>query len=150
MTSKLDEELKRLSKAATQGVWEHSFRGGHTSEGEITCGEHSVITVNGGNYAQWRDAPDDGEAEFKANGDFVTALVNAYRDGQLVLAQPSGDVVEAVAHKLETAFVVQMEAQADDTTPSSIHREQGRVWLEGWFDLNTALSNALDAVRGKP
>jgi len=80
------EQLEALSKAATQGVWVHTFRGGDSSEGDISCGEHSILTVNGGNYAQWRDAPDGGEAEFKANGDFACALVNLYRTGQLVMA----------------------------------------------------------------
>ena len=36
------------------------------------------------------------------------------------------------------ALKAQMEAQADDTTPSSIHRGKGLVWLEGWFDLSAA------------
>ena len=37
----------------------------------------------------------------------------------------------------------QMEAQADDTTPSSIQRAKGLVWLEGWFDLSAAVRSAL-------
>ena len=37
------------------------------------------------------------------------------------------------------ALKAQMEAQADDTTPSSIQREKGLVWLEGWFDMKAAL-----------
>lgn len=37
------------------------------------------------------------------------------------------------------ALKAQMEAQDDDTTPSSIQREKGLVWLEGWFDMKAAL-----------
>lgn len=43
--------------------------------------------------------------------------------------------VEAVAREL----LAQMEAQADDTAPSSLHRQEGRIWLEGWFDLAAAM-----------
>ena len=45
-------------------------------------------------------------------------------------------LIEKIARTLEA----QMETQADDTTPSSIHRQQGRVWLDGWFDLSAALT----------
>jgi hypothetical protein len=40
------------------------------------------------------------------------------------------------------ALEKQMNAATDDDfhLPSSVHRDQGRVWLEGWFDLPAALS----------
>jgi hypothetical protein len=37
--------------------------------------------------------------------------------------------------ELQRVLISQMEAQADDDTPSSIQREKGLVWLEGWFYL---------------
>ena len=47
--------------------------------------------------------------------------------------------------KVARALKAQMEEQMDDITPSSIQREKGLVWLEGWFDLKAAL----DAARGE-
>lgn len=41
----------------------------------------------------------------------------------------------------------QMEAQADDTTPSSIQRQRGLVWLEGWFDLAAIIPIVADWQR---
>jgi hypothetical protein len=43
---------------------------------------------------------------------------------------------------LRMALEKQMNAATDDDfhLPSSVHRDQGRVWLEGWFDLPAALS----------
>ena len=46
---------------------------------------------------------------------------------------------EKVAEAIR-ALETQMEDQADDTTPSSIHRQNGKVWLEGWFDFPKALA----------
>lgn len=79
MTSKLDEELERLSKAATQGVWREV--GG---DAILTGKDHALKTVG-----SLTASPGDPA--------FVCALVNAYRARQVVPAQPSGDVVEAVA-----------------------------------------------------
>lgn len=62
-----------------------------------------------------------------------------HRTGQLVAVSD-----DAMAMRLETSLVVQMEAQADDNTPSSIHQDQGCVWLEGWFDLKQALAAMKD------
>lgn len=44
---------------------------------------------------------------------------------------------------LREALLKQMDEQADDNTPSSIQRDRGLVWLEGWFDLAAALIEAL-------
>jgi len=77
MTSKLDEELERLSKAAT-GVSE-TVDGGRWS-----CTIH---------FGEGEDA----RANMRAFADFV---LTSRRTGQLVPAQPSVDVVEAVARKL--------------------------------------------------
>lgn len=104
-------ELERLSKAATQGVWryrpdEHDDWGIVKSP-VLSDGFACVL-------AQFRD-PDALDSEtlarhretktdpWEANARFVVALVNAYRTGQLVPAQPSGDVVEAVADAIERA-----------------------------------------------
>ncbi len=46
---------------------------------------------------------------------------------------------DADVERVREALEAQMEAQSDDTLPSSMHREAGRVWLEGWFDLRAAL-----------
>jgi hypothetical protein len=51
-------------------------------------------------------------------------------------------MMEAIRKALEE----QMEQQADDTTPSSIQRDKGLVWLEGWFDLSV-VSQAAEAER---
>lgn len=109
MTSKLDpQELERLSKAATQGVWryrpdEHDDWGIVKSP-VLSDGFACVL-------AQFRD-PDALDNEtlarhretktdpWEANARFVVTLVNAYRTGQLVPAMPSGDVVEAVARAI--------------------------------------------------
>jgi hypothetical protein len=40
--------------------------------------------------------------------------------------------------RVELALREQMEEQ-DETLPSSIARERGLVWLEGWFDLERAI-----------
>ena len=100
MVMDLAKTLEGLSAAATQGEWKHTFHAEQPSFGEITIPTktgylETILEVCGSNNALWRDAPDDGESEFKANGDFVAALVNAYRTGQLIVAQ-AGDV-EAVA-----------------------------------------------------
>lgn len=58
------------------------------------------------------------------------------------------DQLDTLAELLAKALQAQMDAQDDDSfnLPSSIHREQGRIWLEGWFDLNAAIDN-LPAIR---
>jgi hypothetical protein len=56
----------------------------------------------------------------------------------------------ASAGVLVEALEAQMEAQ-DENLPSSIARERGLVWLEGWFDFNSALSTtATPASATKP
>ena len=50
----------------------------------------------------------------------------------------AGATVDALKKELER----QMEDQADDMTPSSLHRHAGLTWLEGWFDLKTGLAAA--------
>lgn len=48
----------------------------------------------------------------------------------------TGDAVREALEK-------QMDAMTEDFVdlPSSIHREAGRVWLEGWFDIPAALNH---------
>lgn len=50
--------------------------------------------------------------------------------------------VERVAAELQS----QMERRADDDTPTSICREKGLIWLEGWFDIPAAI-NAMSGWR---
>lgn len=50
-----------------------------------------------------------------------------------------------MSEAIKNELIRQMEMQADDMTPSSIQREKGLVWLEGWFDLD----GLVDAVRGE-
>jgi hypothetical protein len=73
-------ELKRLSAAATQGVWMHK----------------PFITGNGAEFWEDRELTIDGVEEFSsslslADAGFIVALVNAYRSGHLVPASlPAG------------------------------------------------------------
>ncbi len=55
-------------------------------------------------------------------------------------ASTDPDLCERVAR----ALTEQMECQADDTTPSSIQRNKGMVWLEGWFDIPAAIKQESD------
>lgn len=47
-----------------------------------------------------------------------------------------------MSEAIKNELIRQMEMQADDTTPSSIQRDKGLTWLEGWFDLDSAYSHA--------
>ena len=47
--------------------------------------------------------------------------------------------VEVRHSEVREALERQMEAQ-DEYLPSSIARERGLVWLDGWFDLGAALA----------
>lgn len=49
-------------------------------------------------------------------------------------------LIEDVARALRE----QMETWADDFTPSSVMRDKGLIWLEGWFDLSAALSPIIE------
>lgn len=44
-----------------------------------------------------------------------------------------------MSEAIKNELIRQMEMQTEDMTPSSIQREKGLVWLEGWFDLDKAL-----------
>lgn len=100
MTSKLDpQELERLSKAATQGVWEISAYYTGTGPDEKCYGLVEVEDFPIGII----DEEGATAESLSPNLEFVTTLVNAYRTGQLVPAMPSGDVVEAVARAIMVA-----------------------------------------------
>ena len=136
----MTQTLEQLSAAATQGLIE--------AEDELLWSDEKY--AKGGLYGASRKgkAPmadfDDGEYTDSPNptadAAFIAALWNAYRTGQLVASQ--GD--DAMVGRLENSLIVQMEAQADDTTPSSVHKKQGRVWIEGWFDLKQAVAAMKD------
>ena len=65
------------------------------------------------------------------------ATAKAEQIAELVAARPAPaeDAVERVAASLAQ----QMEEQ-DEHLPSSLARERGLVWLDGWFDLRAALA----------
>lgn len=48
-------------------------------------------------------------------------------------------MTEELVERCREELKRQMEAQADDTTPSSIQRAKGLVWLDGWFDLTAII-----------
>ena len=51
---------------------------------------------------------------------------------------PAEDAVERVAR----ALLAQLMEDQDEGLPSSVARDRGLVWLDGWFDLRAALSAA--------
>ena len=61
------------------------------------------------------------------------------------MTNPTQEQVEAVANVLR----YQMDMQADDNTPSSIQRDNGLIWLEGWFDLSAAIAALRPWMRGE-
>ncbi len=84
MTDITPEALEALSKAAASGTLTHAGWGdGSTQMGmtNIFNEDHEVCLME--------CIPEEDAA-------FICALWNAYRTGQLILAQPSGDEVEAV------------------------------------------------------
>lgn len=91
-----------------------------------------------------------------AHNAFGSALIDLYRTGQLILAQPSGDDVEAVARKLAPF----MEGGREyDQMPAT--RRELKIWSRNGMALindatqddaqeaATAAITALDAHRGK-
>ena len=70
------------------------------------------------------------------------ALLAADGSGPAHQCKPRQTPSDQTAHgavKVDEAMLKQMDEQADDNTPSSIQRDKGLVWLEGWFDLAAAL-----------
>jgi len=57
---------------------------------------------------------------------------------------------KAAMERLTFALDQQMEWQSDDDTPSSVQRDKGLVWLEGWFDLPAALAAAGYTITKEP
>lgn len=100
MTSKLNEELERLSKAATQGVWGISAYYTGTGPDEKCCGLVEVEDFPIGII----DEEGATAESLSPNLEFVTTLVNAYRTGQLVPAQPSGDATAAAFEVGQQAY----------------------------------------------
>jgi len=138
MTSKLDpQELERLSKAATQGVWEvdseydndalYSGGGGCGSGfknyfiGADVGGKWKTLldTVNSDHKLIEEEFDEDGKHAWdvigQANAAFIVALVNAYRTGQLVPAMPSD--VDLVA---EAECMKQMRETAQEMGYSDV------------------------------
>lgn len=119
-------ELERLSKAATQGVWEISAYYTGTGPDE-KC--HGLVEVE--DFPIGITDEEGATAEsLSPNLEFVTTLVNAYRTGQLVPAQPSGDEVGAVAvprkltPEMETAGMLASEDYfiMDDITLTGLRK----------------------------
>ncbi len=124
-------DLAALSEAATKGEWEATERSGY----------HEILAPD--DQCDWYGRPkchavlygDTEIEESAANAAFIVALVNAYRSGDLVLIDREG-----MRERGKLALEAQMEAMDDETIPSSIHRDKGLVWLEGWFDLDAAIA----------
>jgi hypothetical protein len=82
-------ELKKLSDAASIGLWEvvdnHGAKfdasrfenGAFTIEAPEDCEDHSIADFSCNHTCRF-------DADCEANADFVVALVNAYREGRLV------------------------------------------------------------------
>lgn len=135
MTDYTPEALEALSKKAPQGEW-------RTRRLDQSTQILAKIYVG--------ETPDyNGDA-----ANFVVALVNAYRTGQLIHAVPSGDEVEAVARKLAPF----MEGGREyDQMPAT--RRELKIWSRNGMALindatqddaqeaATAAITALDAVR---
>ena len=83
------EALEALSKKATQGLLIVPERDAHTdrTSAHVSNNLPSVFVACAGKPIEQREA----------DTLFIASLWNAYRTGQLILAQPSGDEVEAVA-----------------------------------------------------
>lgn len=89
----------------------------------------------------------------KAVADITAALVMVGRQDKVrewtlpyVVALNAYDAKAAPADLVEAVkiwFDDQMESQ-DETTPSSVQRQNGKTWIEGWFDL-PALLTAMQA-----
>ncbi len=56
---------------------------------------------------------------------------------------------EAMVERVARELAAQMEAQADDTTPSSIQREKGLIWFDGWLDLRAVIAAQVAAMKGE-
>jgi len=57
----------------TPGPWVYEWCNGAYSDGIVTSQSNSIAIVMGGNYGEWRDAPDNGDAEFEANARLIAA-----------------------------------------------------------------------------
>lgn len=87
----------------------------------------------------WREAMGRHNVAFHDERDgcpFTAAEVAAVSVIRTAMEAYAAEKVAEVIRALET----QMEDQADDTTPSSIHRQNGKIWLEGWFDFSQAIA----------
>lgn len=69
----------------------------------------------------------------------VDALIYGAQHGYC----PANLVIPSTGDAVREALEQQMDAMTEDfvNLPSSIHREAGRVWLEGWFDIPAALNH---------
>lgn len=67
-----------MSAGHTEGPWSYTFRDGDCSDGSIDYEDGSIAIVMGQNYGEWRDAEDNGDAEFEANARLIVAACNSY------------------------------------------------------------------------
>ena len=135
------EALEALSKKATQGLLIVPERDAHTdrTSAHVSNNLPSVFVACAGKPIEQREA----------DTLFIASLWNAYRTGQLILAQPSGDEVEAVASLVAAATAVRNACLG---TP--VGGGDGGTYVPGnptATELNnlTAAITALDAHRGK-
>lgn len=131
------EALEALSKAATQGLLIVPERDAHTdrTSAHVSNDLPSVFVACAGKPTEQREA----------DTLFLAALWNAYRTGQLVPAQPSGDVVEAVARAIKAKRDAMMRAEAEQSD-GTLDYDEG-PWEE-WREEATAAITAYEAVSG--
>ena len=88
--------------------------------------------------AQYESGQADLKAMLSASQEYLAALETEFLLGNLVHINPEG-----MRERVKLALEAQMEAMDDETIPSSIQRDKGLVWLEGWFDLDAAIAAIL-------
>lgn len=101
MSDNRREALEALNAAATSGPWVYrplkyddwgTIRGGRLDDDDIGACWPPVAMSK----PLWKDYDFDahranGSDPCKANGEFIVALVNAYRDGLLVISETPGE-----------------------------------------------------------
>lgn len=82
-------DLAALSEAATQGMWLTHTNLPHGIMPRVQCAQGSLI-CEVGNMGSGQD-------EWEANASMITALVNAYRAGKLLVIEDEQDAVRRMA-----------------------------------------------------
>lgn len=133
MTEITPEALEALSKKATQGVWDIAAYYTGTGPDENCRGLVEVEDFPIGII----DEEGATAESLSPNLEFIVTLVNAYRTGQLILAQPSGDEVEACRYPVHGSVTHVRNVECCDFCGHPADT------------IPTAAITALDAHRGK-